>query len=129
MAIANSIGLLKSQQVLVQKMHISAAPYDIRVRPWYNPDGVTAYYMVPALLGIIMTMLMTMLTSMAIVRERERGTLEQLIATPIKSYELMIGKVVPYILFGLYHDDHGAVLRVRFSFMCPSGAAFWSFTP
>ena len=99
-AIANSIGLLKSQEMLFQKVQLSGAPYDIRVRPWYNPDGITAYYMVPAILGIIVTMTMVILTSVAIVRERERGTLEQLIVTPIKSLELMIGKIVPYIVLG-----------------------------
>ena len=99
-AIANSIGLLKSQEMLFQKVQLAGAPYDIRVRPWYNPDGITAYYMVPAILGIIVTMTMVILTSVAIVRERERGTLEQLIVTPIKSLELMIGKIVPYIVLG-----------------------------
>jgi ABC-2 type transport system permease protein len=99
-AISNSIGLLKSQEVLAKKMHVSAMPFDIRVRPWYNPDGITAYYMVPAILGIIVTMTMVIITSVAIVRERERGTLEQLMVTPIKSLELMIGKIIPYILLG-----------------------------
>lgn len=102
MATAGSIGLLKSQEVIAQKLHFNIAgpPYDIRVRAWYNPDGITAYYMVPGILGIIVTLSMVMMTSMAIVRERERGTLEQLIVTPVKSYELMIGKIVPYILLG-----------------------------
>ncbi|MDR9787817.1 MAG: ABC transporter permease [Peptococcaceae bacterium MAG4] len=99
-AIANSIGLLKSQKILIQKTHIQQLPYDIRVRPWYNPDGITAFYMVPAILGIIVTMTMVMMTAMGIVRERERGTLEQLLVTPVRSYELMIGKVVPYIALG-----------------------------
>ena len=99
-AIANSIGLIKSQQVIFNKLHLSGAPYDVRVRPWYNPDGITAYYMVPAILGIIVTLTMMILTAVAIVRERERGTLEQLMVTPIKSYELMIGKIVPYIVMG-----------------------------
>ncbi len=99
-AIANSIGLLKSQQILFEKLPSASLPYDIRVRPWYNPDGITAYYMVPAILGIIVTMTMVILTAIAIVRERERGTLEQLIVTPIKPVELMIGKTVPYIALG-----------------------------
>lgn len=100
MAVAGSIGLIKSQEVLFEKLPLQEAPYDIRVRPWYNPDGVTAYYMVPAILGIIVTMTMVIITAVAIVRERERGTLEQLIVTPIKPYELMIGKIVPYIALG-----------------------------
>ncbi len=98
-AIANSIGLLKSQEMLAQKVKI-LPPYDIRVRPWYNPDGITAYYMVPAILGVVVTMTMVLLTSMAIVRERERGTLEQLMVTPIKPFELMLGKILPYIVLG-----------------------------
>ncbi|GBF35073.1 ABC-2 type transporter [Desulfocucumis palustris] len=99
-ATANSIGLLKSQKIIAQKANIQNMPYDIRVRPWYNPDGITAYYMVPAILGIIVTMTMVMMTSMAIVRERERGTLEQLIVTPVRPFELMIGKIIPYIALG-----------------------------
>lgn len=99
-AIANSIGLIKSQEVLTKKIRLAGQPYDIRVRPWYNPDGITAYYMVPAILGVVVTMTMVLLTSMGIVRERERGTLEQLMVTPIKSLELMIGKIVPYVVLG-----------------------------
>lgn len=99
-AVANSIGLLKSQEVIAKKVGTRSLPYDIRVRPWYNPDGITAYYMVPAILGILVTLSMVMLTSMGIVRERERGTLEQLMVTPIKPYELMLGKILPYIVLG-----------------------------
>jgi len=99
-AVANSIGLLKSQEILARRVNITGPPYDIRIRPWYNPDGITAYYMVPAILGILVTLSMVMLTAMGIVRERERGTLEQLMVTPIKSYELMLGKILPYIVLG-----------------------------
>ncbi len=99
-ATANAIGLLKSQEIIMDQLNISGAPYDIRVRPWYNPDGITAYYMVPAILGIIVTMTMVIITAAAIVRERERGTLEQLIVTPIKPIELMMGKIIPYIVLG-----------------------------
>jgi ABC-2 type transport system permease protein len=79
---------------------MQSPPYDIRVRPWYNPDGITAFFMVPAILGIIVTMTMVMMTALAIVRERETGTMEQLIVTPIRAYELMIGKIVPNIVLG-----------------------------
>lgn len=99
-ATANSIGLIKSQQAIMKLYHLSGSLYDVRVRPWYNPDGITAYYMVPAILGIIVTMTMMIITSAAIVRERERGTLEQLSVTPLKPLELMMGKIVPYILLG-----------------------------
>lgn len=102
MATASSIGLLKSQEVIAERLHIDTSnpPYDIRVRPWYNPDGITAFYIVPGILGILVTLSMVMMTSMSLVRERERGTLEQLIVTPVKSYELMLGKIIPYIFLG-----------------------------
>ncbi len=67
---------------------------------WYNPDLRTAVFIVPGLVGVILTMTMVMLTSMAIVRERERGTLEQLIVSPVKSIELVVGKIVPYVGIG-----------------------------
>ncbi|MBP2634432.1 MAG: ybhS [Firmicutes bacterium] len=102
---AQFIGQLRSQEILLKRMQISqgkqvVSPIDIRIRPWYNPDFVSAFYMVPGILGIILTMTMVMITSMAIVRERERGTLEQLIVTPMKSHELMLGKIIPYIFVG-----------------------------
>ena len=103
---ASSIGELRSQNILIQRLQVLTGrqvglPYDIRIRPWYNPDFVTAYYMVPGIMGMILTSTMVMITSMAIVREREHGTLEQLIVTPMKSYELMLGKIIPYIFVGL----------------------------
>jgi ABC-2 type transport system permease protein len=67
---------------------------------WYNPDLRTAVYIVPGLVGVILTMTMVMLTAMAIARERERGTLEQLIVSPVKNVELMVGKILPYIVIG-----------------------------
>ena len=67
---------------------------------WYNPELRTAVFVVPGLVGVILTMTMVMLTSMAIARERERGTLEQLIVSPVKSVELIIGKILPYVAIG-----------------------------
>lgn len=104
-ASAQMIGQIKSQEILVKRLQGSvgrqiANPVDIRIRPWYNPDFVSAFYMVPGILGIILTMTMVMITSMAIVREQERGTLEQLIVTPMKPHELMLGKIIPYIFVG-----------------------------
>ena len=62
---------------------------------WYNPELRTAVFVVPGLIGVILTMTMVMLTAMAIARERERGTLEQLIVSPIGRVELMVGKIIP----------------------------------
>jgi len=102
---AQMIGQLNAQKISLQKIqgytgHPEKKPYDIRIRPWYNPDFVSAFYMVPGIMGVILTMTMVMITSMAIVRERERGTLEQLIVTPMKTWELMLGKLIPYSIVG-----------------------------
>jgi ABC-2 type transport system permease protein len=66
----------------------------------YNPDLRTAVYIVPGLIGVILTMTMVMLTSMALARERERGTLEQLIVSPVRRVELVVGKILPYVVIG-----------------------------
>lgn len=71
------------------------------VRNYYNPERRSSVFVVPALIGVILTMTMVLFTAVAIVRERERGNLELLINTPVRSGELMIGKVAPYILIGL----------------------------
>ena len=72
----------------------------MEIRAWYNPDLVTSHYIVPGLIGVILTMTMMMITSMAIVKERETGTLEQLITTPLRPVELMLGKIIPYMVVG-----------------------------
>ncbi len=74
----------------------------MRTQVWYNPDLISAYFMIPALIGMILQFLATMLTATAIVREREQGTIEQLIVTPIRSLELVVGKVTPYILLAFF---------------------------
>jgi ABC-2 type transport system permease protein len=73
----------------------------IEVRPYYNPERRTPVNIIPGLTAIILTLTMTMFTAVAIVRERERGNLELLINTPVASAELMVGKVIPYILIGI----------------------------
>jgi len=73
---------------------------DVAISILYNPDLRTAVYIVPGLVGVILTLTMVMFTAMAIVRERERGTLEQLIVSPVQSVELVIGKIAPYIAIG-----------------------------
>jgi len=76
-------------------------PRRVEVRTLYNPEKRTAVQIVPALIGVILTMTMVLFTSGAIVRERERGNLELLIATPLSSLELMVGKLLPYVAIGL----------------------------
>nr|WP_044199069.1 ABC transporter permease [Oscillochloris trichoides] len=78
-----------------------ATPIEVRTRVWYNPDMASAYFMVPALIGMILQIQATLLTASAIVRERERGTIEQLIVTPIRPWELIVGKILPFALVAL----------------------------
>ena len=93
---------VQSQAVARRGGNISLAPaMEVRPRVWYNPDMASAIFMVPALIGLILQMQATLLTSSAIVRERERGTIEQLIVTPIRPFELIVGKILPYALVAL----------------------------
>ena len=78
----------------------SPAPYEIVVHRRFNPAGITAFNIVPALLGVILTMTMVMITSIALTRETERGTMENLLATPVRPLEVMIGKTTPYVFVG-----------------------------
>ena len=79
---------------------VAVAPVDVQIRAWFNPDLVSANHIVPGLIGVIIAMTMTSVTSMAIVRERETGTLDQLETTPLTPLELMVGKIVPYVVVG-----------------------------
>ena len=76
-------------------------PLEVRTRVWYNPDMLSAVFMVPGLIGLLLQMQSQLLTSSAIVRERERGTIEQLIVTPIRPIELVVGKILPYAVLAL----------------------------
>jgi len=75
-------------------------PFEPKVRVWYNPDLRSLNFMAPAVLAMILMIMTMMLTSMGIVREKERGTLEQLIVTPIRPWELILGKLLPFVLVG-----------------------------
>ncbi len=75
-------------------------PVDFRIHAHYNPENITQYNVVPGLMGVVLTMTMVVITALAITRERERGTMENLLATPVRPAEVMIGKIVPYIVVG-----------------------------
>ncbi len=77
-------------------------PVEVRTTVWYNPDLISAYFMIPGVIGMILYAITAILTASAVVRERERGTIEQLIVTPIRSWELVIGKVLPYTILALF---------------------------
>jgi ABC-2 type transport system permease protein len=75
-------------------------PFEVVVHRQYNPEGITAFNVVPGLIGVILTMTMVLVTGMAVVKEFERGTMENLLALPPKPFEVMAGKIMPYILLG-----------------------------
>jgi ABC-2 type transport system permease protein len=93
-------------------------PFEIRVQRRYNPEGISRYNIVPGLIGVILTMTMVMMTSLAMTRERERGTMENLLATPVRPLEVMLGKIVPYILIG-YVQVAVILLAARLLFDVP----------
>lgn len=102
---AASLVAARSGELLVARLKRAGAvavvePIALEPSVLYNPDLRTAVYVVPGLVGVILTMTMVMLTAMAIARERERGTLEQLIVSPVRPVEIVIGKIVPYIAVG-----------------------------
>ena len=76
-------------------------PFEVVVHRRYNPEAITAYNIVPGLLGVILSMTLVMMTSLGMARERERGTMESLLATPVRPIEVMVGKLTPYVLVGL----------------------------
>jgi ABC-2 type transport system permease protein len=120
MAIANGVASQLSVQTLARRAHWrdAALPIDVRVRPWYNPDLRTATFVIPGLLAIILTFTLIQFTAGAIVRERERGTLEQLQVTPLTRAELILGKIAPFVVIG-YVQLTVTVLLMRLLFDIP----------
>jgi len=108
-ATSNAIGSLRvlvttalQQDFKGSLAHLASGndPIELRVHARYNPEAITQYNIVPGLMGVVLTMTMVMITGLAITRERERGTMENLLSMPTKPFEVMIGKVLPYILVG-----------------------------
>jgi len=120
MSIASGIAQGLSVRVLAQRAGWTARdlPVDLRVRPWYNPDLKTATFIIPGLIAIILTFTLIQFTAIAIVRERERGTLEQLQVTPVTRTELILGKILPFTVIG-YAQLTLTVLLMRFLFRIP----------
>lgn len=108
----------------LQSLRPRASPFEVIVHRRYNPEGVTQYNIVPGLLGVILTMTLVMITSMAMTREAERGTMENLLAMPAKPIEVMIGKITPYVLVGAVQTGV-VLLAARFIFDVPFAGALW----
>jgi ABC transporter DrrB family efflux protein len=117
LTVSTSVGLRKSLERLTAGAEGAAPELPIEIRPkmLFNPDSRSANFMVPGLVAIILQIITTLLTAFSIVRERERGTLEQLLVTPIRPFGLMLGKLVPYGLIGVFETVTVlAVMRVIF---------------
>lgn len=102
---ATLIGQAQATQLMVQRLERSGMdasnfqpPLQVRTRVWYNPDLVSSHFMIPGVIGMILYAITSILTATAVVRERERGTIEQLIVTPIRPWELVVGKILPYAI-------------------------------
>jgi len=93
-------------------------PVDFRIHAHYNPENITQYNVVPGLMGVVLTMTMVVITALAITRERERGTMENLLATPVRPFEVMVGKIIPYIVVG-YVQVTLILLAAHFLFHVP----------
>ena len=104
---AQLIGQSHSTGLLVQRLEkrglsqVMKPPLEVNTQVWYNPDLLSTYYMIPGVIGMILFALTSILTATAVVRERERGTIEQLIVTPIRPWELIVGKLLPYVILAI----------------------------
>ena len=96
---------------------------DVVLHKRYNPAGISQYNIIPGLLGIIIAMTLTMVTAVAITREKERGTMENLLAMPIKPIEMMIGKIAPYVIIG-YVQACVVLLASAFAFQLPMAGSY-----
>jgi ABC-2 type transport system permease protein len=124
---AASLVIARSGELMLSRLGKSGdhafQPIELEPDTWYNPDLRTAVYVVPGLVGVILTMTMTMLTAMAIARERERGTLEQLIVSPVRPIEIILGKIFPYTVIG-YVQMTLVLLAARVIFDVPLQGSF-----
>ena len=103
----------------LRALRAKPGPVELRVHRHYNPEIITQHNIVPALMGVVLTMTMVIITALAITRERERGTMENLLSTPARPGEVMIGKIIPYILVG-YIQASLILLMAKFLFRVPT---------
>ncbi|HXF85601.1 MAG TPA: ABC transporter permease [Anaerolineales bacterium] len=103
------IGQAHSTSILMQRFERSGMnlriqmPVEVRTSVWFNPDLISAHFMIPGVIGMILYAIAAILTATSVVRERERGTIEQLIVTPIRPWELIVGKLTPYVILGFFN--------------------------
>ncbi|MFN8387450.1 MAG: ABC transporter permease [Anaerolineales bacterium] len=109
LAASQLIGQAHASKILLQKFELSGMnlrvqpPVEVRTTVWFNPDLISAHFMIPGVIGMILYAIAAILTATSVVRERERGTIEQLIVTPIRPWELIVGKLTPYVVLGFFN--------------------------
>lgn len=113
-----------TQQAALNGRGAPTPPVEVRTQVWYNPDLNSSYFMIPAVIGMILSFITTILTATAIVRERERGTIEQLIVTPIRSWELVLGKILPFAILG-FVETFEILIIGHFWFGVPVRGSLW----
>jgi ABC-2 type transport system permease protein len=127
MAIGYAVGAMNSLTPIVlnrdltgplAKLRASSTPFNLVLHQHYNPENITQYNIVPGLMGVILTMTMVIITALAITRERESGTMENLLSTPLRPVEVIIGKIVPYIMVG-YIQIFLILVAAKFLFNVP----------
>jgi len=129
---AEAVTQTYSQNLVIKAVQRSGAPalrppLDVRPRVWFNEDMQSRNFIIPGLIGVLMMVIAALMTSLTVAREWERGTMEQLISTPVKGPELIIGKLIPYFAIGLF-DVLLAVLMSQFLFHIPlRGDVFFLF--
>ena len=124
---AYSTQVLEAQLLRRGQATIIQSPVQVSTNVWYNPDLISAHFMIPGVIGMILFALTSILTASAIVRERERGTIEQLIVTPIRPWELVVGKLLPYVILALLNALE--VLAIgHYWFGVPIRGSLWMIT-
>lgn len=114
----DSAALIHDLKGPLQALQNDDAPFEVQLHKRYNAEGITQYNIVPGLMGVVLTMTMVMMTSLAVTRERERGTMENLLAMPVLPMEVMLGKILPYIVVG-YVQVAIIVVAARYLFSVP----------
>ncbi len=99
---AHATKLMQEHAALSGRSGMVSPPLEVKTQVWYNPDLISAHFMIPGVIGMILFAITSILTATTIVRERERGTIEQLIVTPIRPWELVVGKLTPYVILSLF---------------------------
>lgn len=108
----------RDAQGMLESFKTSEPPYEVRIHRLYNPEGLSRYNIVPGLIAIVLTMTGVMMTALSLTRERERGTMENLLAMPVKPIEVMTGKIAPYVIIG-YIQSSIIVATAHFLFGVP----------